>query len=310
MAVPEIARITVPATLTPLSLVGLEHALAAAMQGSSQVVLLEGSIECFCLGMHLEVSEPDGTEQAIDHWEPPGMAPGAYTPEIRAALDRFVHCLEFIRLGPKATIAVVRGDARGGGVGIAAACDLVIATSAASFGLPEVLFGLLPAVILPLLLERMPAQKARLLALSGQSIDATAAAAVGLVDEMVTEASLTGAIRQAARRTGRAQRTTVSLLKHYTASSATPFPRAPGTGQDAVDGTLNSSVEPGNTNLAERPGDTTGGLNSDGSDYARTELGERLRRGAGMTAALLHSQHVEAATRAFAVEGGAPWLMQ
>lgn len=64
------------------------------------------------------------------------------------------------------TIAVVDGAAIGGGVGVAAACDQVIVGRKARFRLTEVLLGLLPAMVLPVLAERIGVHRAYTMALT------------------------------------------------------------------------------------------------------------------------------------------------
>jgi enoyl-CoA hydratase/carnithine racemase len=137
-----------------------------------------------------------------------------------------------LRLAEKPTIAVVDGEALGGGVGIAAACDLVLATTRASFGLPELLLGLLPAVVMPVLLERMPAQKIRLLALGAVSIPAERARDLGLADEVVGQDELPRAVRRYARALGRPDRRAVATLKAYAAETG---------GQNVVNGLARGS---------------------------------------------------------------------
>jgi enoyl-CoA hydratase/carnithine racemase len=71
-------------------------------------------------------------------------------------------------------------------VGLVCACDIVVATEAASFELSEVLFGLIPANVLPYLLAlRVPPQKARYLVLSSPRITASEALRLNLVDELL-----------------------------------------------------------------------------------------------------------------------------
>ncbi len=132
--------------------------LATQLEERPGVVLLQGEPGHFCTGMELEESG-----QAAD-----GMA-------------AFVRCLLALRLGPPA-VAWVDGAARGGGLGLAAACDVVVAGPGASFSLPEALWGLIPGAIAPLLAERLSPQKLRRLALTAESLDAQQAQELGLVD--------------------------------------------------------------------------------------------------------------------------------
>jgi methylglutaconyl-CoA hydratase len=86
---------------------------------------------------------------------------------------------------PKPVIARVNGPAIGGGVGLMAACDIVVASSDAFFQFSEVRLGLVPAVISPFCVRRMGAATARRLFLTGERFAAADAARYGLVDRVV-----------------------------------------------------------------------------------------------------------------------------
>ena len=73
------------------------------------------------------------------------------------------------------TIALVQGGCFGGGVGIAAACDIAIAAEDALFAISEVRWGITPAPIVPLLVERIGARNAGRYALTGERYDAATA---------------------------------------------------------------------------------------------------------------------------------------
>ena len=103
--------------------------------------------------------------------------------ELARLTDVFADCLERISHHGAPTVAVVQGPALGGGLGLAMAADLVLAGPDASFGLPELLYGLVPGVILPYLVRRVPLQTIRRLALTGLPIDRESAGRHGLVDE-------------------------------------------------------------------------------------------------------------------------------
>jgi isohexenylglutaconyl-CoA hydratase len=98
--------------------------------------------------------------------------------------------LERLATLPVPTIAVVTGYALGGGCGLAAACDRVIAADDAIFGTPEVTLGVAPAQIAPFLLRRCGARRARWLMLGGARLGAAAAREAGLADVVVTTAGL------------------------------------------------------------------------------------------------------------------------
>ena len=89
----------------------------------------------------------------------------------------------------KPTVARVHGAAMGGGVGLAAACDIVVAGDGAFFALSEVRLGLVPGVISPFVVRRLGAARARAAFLRGGRIDAADAHRLGLADELaVTDA--------------------------------------------------------------------------------------------------------------------------
>jgi methylglutaconyl-CoA hydratase len=81
-------------------------------------------------------------------------------------------------------IARVQGDAYGGGVGLAAACDIVIATDAANFGLSEARLGLVAATISPHLVRAMGARQAARYMLTAEKFSAAQAKSLGLVHEI------------------------------------------------------------------------------------------------------------------------------
>ena len=171
---------------------------------ASRVILLAGSNGVFCQGMNLArlTREPVGVEPHPDFW-----------PELEA----FAACLRQIRYAVKPVVAVVEGAALAGGVGIAAACDLVVATADSTFGLSELLFGLVPAIVLPLLLERMPAQQARLWAMAADAHSASEAQAAGLVDVVVAPLQLGHTVSRWVRRLSRTDQAAVAKLKSFSA---------------------------------------------------------------------------------------------
>jgi methylglutaconyl-CoA hydratase len=83
------------------------------------------------------------------------------------------------------TIARVQGAAYGGGVGLAACCDIVVASDNASFALTEVKLGLMPAVISPYVIAKIGVSAARRYFLTAERFDATTAKQLGLVHEVV-----------------------------------------------------------------------------------------------------------------------------
>jgi methylglutaconyl-CoA hydratase len=113
----------------------------------------------------------------------------------RQGVREFPELLDLVWSSPKPVVAVVRGPARAGGVGLLAACDVVVAGAAATFAFSEVRLGLVPAVISAVVLPRMVPHVAHRLMLTGQVFDASAAETGGLVDVAVPDADVDGEVR-------------------------------------------------------------------------------------------------------------------
>jgi len=90
----------------------------------------------------------------------------------------------------KPTIACVRGAARGGGVGLVAACDIAIAERGATFRLSEVKLGIIPAMISPYVVAAMGRHHAHRYLLSGEEFDSAEAFRIGLVHDICEEPEL------------------------------------------------------------------------------------------------------------------------
>jgi len=90
---------------------------------------------------------------------------------------------------PALTVALVEGSAFGGGAGLAAACDLTIATAAARFAFSEVKLGLIAATISPYVIAAIGPRRARSLFATGRAFDAAFAREIGLVDEVAPDAA-------------------------------------------------------------------------------------------------------------------------
>jgi len=182
--------------IDPAGVEQLAKILAAAQDDEGcRVIVLQGEGGTFCGGADLAYILVHPEE---DHTE---------------GLRLYARCLSSLRGCSKVVIAVVDGAATGGGVGLAATADKIIATERSRFGLPEVTLGLLPAMILPALLERLSPQRARLLALWG-SVDAHQALDLGLVDQVVQDAvELEKALRSTLKQALRCEPQAVAQLK-------------------------------------------------------------------------------------------------
>ena len=91
---------------------------------------------------------------------------------------------------PVPTIALIHGFCVGGGTGVAAACDVVIASEDAKFAISEARWGVTAAVIVPHLVDAIGARQVRRYALTGERFDAQEARRLGLVHEVVARDDL------------------------------------------------------------------------------------------------------------------------
>ena len=161
-----VARITInrPAAATPCpggSWPGIREALAAAKAdpGVRVVVLTGAGDEAFCAGADLG---GHGRRRRTE----PTTASSSATESRGVLADVFQ---DLWHLG-KPTIARVQGWAMAGGMGLALACDLVVASDRARFGAPEINVGLWPYMITVPLVRSMPPKKALELMLTGRVV--------------------------------------------------------------------------------------------------------------------------------------------
>lgn len=109
------------------------------------------------------------------------------------ALARMLRTLAEMK---KPTIARVQGAALGGGMGLAAACDIAVAASNAVFATSEVKFGIIPSAISPYVLRAIGARQAYRYFQSAERIDAERAREIGLVHETVEAPQLDAKVQE------------------------------------------------------------------------------------------------------------------
>lgn len=131
----------------------------------------------------------------------------------RAATETYMALLKRIAGIPRIVIAMVEGKVMAGGVGIAAACDLLYATPESEFVLSEALWGLLPSCVTPFLIRRVGYQRAYRMTLTTTGIDGNRAYQWGLVDELAEKVE--PAARRALPRLARLDPTTVGDMKRF-----------------------------------------------------------------------------------------------
>jgi polyketide biosynthesis enoyl-CoA hydratase PksH len=163
----------------------------AACENEVKIVVIEGLPEVFCFGADFE---------AAGQSEPPNPAP-MYKVWLQLAF------------GPYITIAHVRGQANAGGIGFVAACDIVLCDEQATFSLSELLFGLMPACVLPFLIRRVGAAKANYMTVMTEAVPAGAARQWGLVDECAADSQ--NLLRKKLLRLRRLSKPGVARYKRY-----------------------------------------------------------------------------------------------
>ncbi len=187
------AVVYLPARLTAPLVTDFAIDLQRAIASTSRVVELRGAdARVFCTGLAL-----DGDVTTLTQTQ------------------AFAGVLSTLASAPKPTLAVVHGEALGGGLGLAAACDWVIASSTASFGLPELLWGVIPAMIWPFVVDRMSESAARRWTISAHARPASEALATGLADEIAEPLALPAAGARAGRRLSRLEPVALAHLRRW-----------------------------------------------------------------------------------------------
>jgi methylglutaconyl-CoA hydratase len=153
-----------------------EAFLAASADSGVRVVVLDSAGKSFSAGADL-----DWMKRMAGYGRDRNLADARGLARLMQVIDQ---C-------PKPTIAVVQGAAYGGGVGLAAACDMVVAADHALFCLSEVKLGIIPAVISPYVVRAIGARASRRYFQTAETFSAAKAAELGLVSEVAAPDQLT-----------------------------------------------------------------------------------------------------------------------
>lgn len=148
----------------------LEGLHKADQDKAVRVVVITGSGEkAFCAGADID-SFYNESQASIDE---------------HAFRERLLQLFETLMKLSKPTIARVNGFALGGGLGLALACDLVIASEKARLGTPEIQIGLFPMMIMPILLRNISRKKLLEMMFTGEQITAQEAMEWGMINYAV-----------------------------------------------------------------------------------------------------------------------------
>ncbi len=149
---------------------GLESVLAAADEGDARVVVIRGAGGTFCAGG--DIKSMAGNI---------GQGPMAY----REGFSGMATLIETIVETDALVVAAVEGYCLAGGMGLAAACDVILAHEEATFGTPETDIGLFPAQALVPIMRTVNEKRALYLLFTGEHIDAARARDIGFASEVV-----------------------------------------------------------------------------------------------------------------------------
>ncbi len=150
--------------------------------GARAIVLRGAGDRAFCAGADLK-----------------GMFQEAPILEAREQYAGLARVLDGIPRMRTPVIGQVHGYALAGGCGLAAACDLVVASEDAIFGLPEIKLGLLPLMVMAPILRAASPRRVLQLVLTGAELPAREALAIGLVSQVVPRAELAATAQALAR---------------------------------------------------------------------------------------------------------------
>ena len=137
-----------------------------------RVIVITGAGSAFCAGADLKSGGVKGS----------------------AGENPFVTVMKTIWEAPKPVIARINGPAFGGGVGLAAACDIAIAAESAVFSFSEVRIGVIPAMISVVVIPKLGIQNTMWLFLTGERFDARRAVDLGLIHRAVPAEQLDAAV--------------------------------------------------------------------------------------------------------------------
>lgn len=170
---------------------GLERFLdEVETRGARAVVMYSALDRGFCAGADLRAL----------HAGIVGRASGEWLPQLRSFLDRIHGVMDRLDALPCTTIGAIHGVCFGGGFELALTLDVRVADKTARFGFPELRLGIIPGFGgIPRLSREAPAGLVRDLVLTGRSLNAARAHALGLVSQLVGKGEALAVAREVAR---------------------------------------------------------------------------------------------------------------
>lgn len=149
---------------------------AAQHDVTLRAVVLRGSNHFFCAGGDVGSFQSRLEDTATDH-DP-----------VALRNRKFGEFMELLGQIPVPVVAMVEGAAMGGGMGLACLSDIVLAVDSAKFVLSETSLGIVPAQIMPFVVDRIGVRAARRMGLTAERVSGQLAIQLGLVDELTQDA--------------------------------------------------------------------------------------------------------------------------
>lgn len=144
-----------------------------------RVIVIAGTGSVFCSGADINYLQWAG-----------GLPPDENLADAR----KYAAIGEALRAAPVPVVGRVQGGAYGGGLSLAAACDIVLAEETAKFAITEARYGLTPSLMVPFLIGRIGQRGCRRWCLTGEVLTAERARGIGLADIVVSEGTLDDAL--------------------------------------------------------------------------------------------------------------------
>lgn len=171
----------------------------AASDAAIRAIVITGAGKAFCAGGDLAGGAPSGGARGGTAAQMTGGADDGALPPFKNAAGveeggDYAALLEAMVRTPKPIVAKVNGHAMGGGLGLVAASQFAIGSTAAQLGTPEVDVGLFPMMIMAVLDRLVPRRKLTSMMLLGERLDAHEAAALGLLNQAVAPEQLDAAV--------------------------------------------------------------------------------------------------------------------
>jgi len=155
-----------------------QQALRLLAESPTRVLIINGNGENFCAGGDIGHMQKIAAGSKDDNYR-----------DAQLLADLLYQLYQF----PKPTLVLAHGMTLGGGLGLVAAADIAIASSNASFGLPEVKIGLAPSMISPYVIAAIGERMAHYYFLTGERFGAEQAHRIGLIHQLTDETTLMSA---------------------------------------------------------------------------------------------------------------------